>query len=145
MVLTQGGLAFFSQLGVLRLPYVLVAQYLLQRAYDEHLFGVGPLDHVNRGQRWGRPPSASSVRAEREPNVGRLIPSRTRTQRRCVCVYGRTFSRRSTKRLFNNTPRRPWPLYYNDDNIASHSTLHDDDDDGGNLTSPSSSNWMLEQ
>lgn len=48
VLLTQGRLTFLPQLGVVRFFHVLVAENLLQRAYDEHLFGVGPLDHVNR-------------------------------------------------------------------------------------------------
>lgn len=35
---------------MVRLFHVLVAEDLLQRAYNEHLFGVGPLDHDNRSR-----------------------------------------------------------------------------------------------
>lgn len=56
-ILTQGGFAFSPQLCVTRFLHVLVAEYLLQRTYDEHLFGVGPLDHVNRPRAGTRPPS----------------------------------------------------------------------------------------
>lgn len=46
-----------------RFLYVLVAEYLLQRAYDEHLFGVGPLDHVNRPRAGTQPPSVLATAA----------------------------------------------------------------------------------
>lgn len=47
-VLTESGLAFFPQFGVTRFLDILVAEDLFQRTYDEHLFGAGPLDHINR-------------------------------------------------------------------------------------------------
>lgn len=64
---------------MVRLLDVPVAENLLQRAYNEHLFGVGSLDHVNRPRRRRRPSVSSGIATAARPGDERLRSGETVT------------------------------------------------------------------
>lgn len=69
--LTESGLAFLPQFGVTRFLDILVAEDLFQRTYDEHLFGAGPFDHINRPRAMAAATTTIGVDSRERPSTTR--------------------------------------------------------------------------